>query len=160
MKAIDIDPKNFDALLSAGNLQNKNRSPDIAITHFTEALRIDAKDYRIYFGLCTGYTQKGWLTKAIGLCKNALDLKPDDVFVLNRLAWLYAKKSVNLDKGIEISLHTLELKPNTPEFIDTLSELYYKKGDTKKAIETINRAIKLDPSNGYYKQQRRRFSGV
>jgi tetratricopeptide (TPR) repeat protein len=136
----------------------ENKSPDTAISHFTEALQVNAQDHRTYYGLCTGYTQKGWLTKAIGLCKNALDLKPENPFTLNRLAWLYSKKVVNLDEGIKISLHTLELKPDTPEFIDTLSELYFKKGNKEKAIETINKAIKLAPASAYYKQQLKKFT--
>lgn len=160
LKAVKIDPKNSDILKSIGDLYVQNKSPDNAINHFNKALKINPKDYSTYFGLCNAYTKKGYFSKAIGLCKNALDIKPDDPFVLNRLAWLYAKKSVSLNEGIQISLLSMELMPNTPEFIDTLSELYFKKGNRKKAIETINKAIKLAPQSLYYKKQLKRFGGA
>lgn len=160
MKAIKVDPMNSEANILIGNLHLQAKSPDSAIINFTEALQTNAKDYRIYFGLCNAYTKKGYFTKAIGLCKNALDLKSDDAFILNRLAWLYAKKVINIEEGIKISLRTIKLMPNTPEFIDTLSELYFINGDRDKAIEAISKAIELAPTSPYYKQQLEKYKNT
>ncbi len=71
--------------------------------------------------------------------------------VAHQLSFIY------LDTGAMYRAVTLAVL-NTG--IDTLSELYFKKGDTEKAIETINRAIKLAPSSDYYKQQLRKFGGL
>ena len=79
---------------------------------------------------------------------------------MNRQAWLYAKKSVNLQKALELSSKTLEAFPNRPEFIDTLSEIFYVQGETKKAVEKIQEAIKLMPNNPYYKQQLWKFKNI
>jgi len=158
IKAIENNPKNGEAHILTGNLLIQKKSTVAAIRHFTEALQMDAKDHRIYFGLCTAYTKRGSFTKALGLCRIALDFEPDNPYTLNRLAWLYAKKGINLDEGIKISLNTLKAKPNTPEFIDTLSELYFVKGDINMAIKTIKKAIELSPGSDYFRQQLQKFN--
>ena len=79
---------------------------------------------------------------------------------MNRLAWLYAKKRIKLNKAFEISSQTLKAFPKRDEFIDTLSEILYVQGKTKEAIEKIKEAIKLVPNNTYYKQQLWKFKNV
>ena len=79
---------------------------------------------------------------------------------MNRLAWLYAKKRIKLNKAFELSNQTLKAFPKRDEFIDTLSEIFYVQGKTKKAVEKIQEAITLKPNNTYYKQQLWKFNNV
>jgi tetratricopeptide (TPR) repeat protein len=79
---------------------------------------------------------------------------------MNRLAWLYAKKRMKLDRGIELIKVVTQAHPNRAKYIDTLSELLYAKGDIVAAIESISEAIRLDPENSYYKQQIWKFKNV
>jgi cytochrome c-type biogenesis protein CcmH/NrfG len=79
---------------------------------------------------------------------------------MNRLAWLYAKKRMKLDRGIELIKVVTQVYPNSAKYIDTLSELLYAKGDAVAATESIREAIRLDPENPYYKQQIWKFQNV
>ena len=79
---------------------------------------------------------------------------------MNRLAWLYAKKRVKLDRGIELIKVVTQAHPNSAKYIDTLSELLYAKGDIVGAVKSIREAIRLDPENSYYKQQIWKFKNV
>ena len=79
---------------------------------------------------------------------------------MNRLAWLYAKKRMKLDRGIELIKVVTQAYPNRAKYIDTLSELLYAKGDIVAATESIREAIRLDPENSYYKQQIWKFQNV
>jgi tetratricopeptide (TPR) repeat protein len=38
------------------------------------------------------------------------------------------------------------MEPDNAVYLDTLAELYYRKKDYGKAIETIEKAIELDPN--------------
>ena len=89
-----------------------------------------------------------------------MELDPKDMDVMNRLAWLYAKKEIKLDLGVELINKTLKVHPNRTDYIDTLSELYYSQGDIIDAIKEIRRAIKLKPENSYYKQQLWKFKNT
>ena len=104
--------------------------------------------------------RKGYYTVAIGHCEKALNLNPEDLEIMNRLAWLYAKKEVKLDLGVELINKTLKVHPNRTDYIDTLSELYYVQGKIIEAVKKIREAINLNPDDPYYKQQLWRFKNV
>ena len=97
---------------------------------------------------------------AINHCKKALELNDADYDIMNRLAWLYAKKGVNTDKGLELSKKTIEARPGKAEYLDTISELYYVRGEIDKAVENVKKAIELTPDDNYYKQQLWRFTNT
>ena len=94
---------------------------------------------------------------AIKYCQNALNLDSKDLEIMNRLAWLYAKKNIKLTPAIELINKAIQASPNRADFIDTLSELYYVNGDISMAVINIRKAISIEPENLYYKQQLRRF---
>jgi hypothetical protein len=46
-----------------------------------------------------------------------------------------------------------------PNILDTLAEAYFVAGRPETAIATIDEAISLAPRVGYFREQRRRFTG-
>jgi hypothetical protein len=46
-----------------------------------------------------------------------------------------------------------------PNILDTLAEAYFVAGRREAAIATIDEAISLAPGVGYFREQRRRFTG-
>jgi cytochrome c-type biogenesis protein CcmH/NrfG len=89
-----------------------------------------------------------------------LDHRPQKIDAMNRLAWLYAKKRVKIERGIALIQTVMQANPNSAKYIDTLSELLYAKGDVVAAVKSIREAIRLDPENSYYKQQIWKFQNV
>jgi tetratricopeptide (TPR) repeat protein len=71
----------------------------------------------------------------------AIEQDPRDHRSLNNLAWVYAERGRDIDRGIELSRASLELREE-PSYMDTLAELYYKQGDRKRALIWIRRAIR------------------
>lgn len=122
--------------------------------------KIEKDNPNIFFAICNVYTKKGYFTVATRHCEKSYALNKNDYETMNRLAWLYAKKSIKLKKAFELSSQTLKAFPNRPGFIDTLSEILYVSGETEKAMEKIQEAIKLVPNNPYYKQQLWKFKNV
>ena len=76
---------------------------------------------------------------------------------MNRLAWLYSKKRIKLDKGLELIQMTIKLSPGNLKYTDTYAELLFSKGDTEGAINIMTENIRSDPSNRYYKKQLFKF---
>ena len=133
---------------------------DKAVDTLKQASSFDPKNHELTYALCNVYSKKGYYTVAIGYCKKAMELKSDYYDSMNRLAWLFAKKRINLEEALVLSNKTLEAFPKQPGYVDTLSEIYYVKGDIEQAVATIKMAIKLDPSETYYKQQLWKFKNV
>jgi Zn-dependent protease with chaperone function len=90
----------------------------------------------------------------------ALELAPEDPSNLNNLAWLYATAPppyFNPEAALRYAEQAAALKPE-PTILDTLAEAYHVNGQDQRAVETIDRAIALDPENPrYFSDQRSKF---
>jgi tetratricopeptide (TPR) repeat protein len=91
-----------------------------------------------------------------------VQMKPDDAFILNELAWEYATASDtslrNPAKALSYAKKAVELtKQSNNAFLDTLAEAYFLNGSTEEAIVSIKQALQLQPDNLYYQGQLARF---
>ena len=121
------------------------------------AERLNPKNPVSIFAACKVYSKKRFYTIAIEHCEKALVLNPNGLNLMNRLAWLYAKKSIKLELALELINKSIKVSPDRADFIDTLSEVLFVQGKVIMAEKAISKAIKLKPNNAYYKQQLRRF---
>lgn len=83
--------------------------------------------------------------------------------LLNGYAWRMTELELDLDNALEKALVAVELVKSEDEetraqVIDTLAEVYWKLGNTRKAIDTIKKAIALQPEDTYYQDQLKKFS--
>lgn len=86
-----------------------------------------------------------------------LGMFPDSALHLNNYAWACACAKRNVKNGIEIAKRAVELRPGVSGHRDTLAELYHLDGQHDKAIETIRRAIEINPMKPYYVEQLEKF---
>ena len=79
------------------------------------------------------------------LYKSVLESQPNNVNVLNNLAWVTGQ--LGKDGGVELAEKANNLAPNQPLFIDTLATLLANKNEFSRAVELQTKAIGLQPSN-------------
>ncbi|PAC26154.1 tetratricopeptide repeat protein, partial [Flectobacillus sp. BAB-3569] len=58
-KALEIDPKDTNALYNRGNIKFQSAELEDAIKDFTEAVKIDAQFAKAYYGLGLAYQKLG-----------------------------------------------------------------------------------------------------
>jgi len=87
----------------------------------------------------------------------ALKREDTDAGTLNALAWSCAIHDVYLNDCLEAARRATELEPEDSNILDTLAEVYYRLGNTEKAIEVIDKALKIAPEDAYLSEQRARF---
>jgi putative PEP-CTERM system TPR-repeat lipoprotein len=75
----------------------------------------------------------------------ALALQPNSAVVLNNLAW--AKGQLKRDGALELAERANNLAPNQPVIMDTFAVLLADKGDFKRAIDLLTKALELQPAN-------------
>ena len=73
-----------------------------------------------------------------------LDLDPNDVAVLNNLAWTAGQTKD--PKALEYAEKAFQLAPNQPAIMNTLGTLLVEKGDTARGIDLLRRASGLAPN--------------
>lgn len=92
-----------------------------------------------------------------GMLRKAVADSIDDAEYLNNVAWFCAVYDLDLPEALEAAQRAVALSPAAPHILDTLAEVYFRLGKRDQAIQTIERAIELDPETVYYKQQLMRF---
>jgi len=92
--------------------------------------------------------RSGEIQKAEEVFRTGLEKYPKSHYMLNYLAYMWAEAGINLEEGIELVKKALEAEPENGAYLDTLGWLLFKKGDSKSALEWIQKAdnfLKEDP---------------
>jgi tetratricopeptide (TPR) repeat protein len=88
-----------------------------------------------------------------GLCKDF----PKSGMTRNNTAWLAARCRRNLDAALEHARQATELNPDIPGHFDTLAEVLFQRGEKDKAIEAMKKAVAMEPTNAYFRNQVKRM---
>lgn len=75
----------------------------------------------------------------------ANNLTPDNPIILNNLAWVTGQ--LRKDNAIAYAEKANKISPNKPELMDTLAMLLADKGEESRAIEILNKALEIQPTN-------------
>tara|TARA_B100001250_G_scaffold86025_1_gene71160 strand:- start:1419 stop:2276 length:858 start_codon:yes stop_codon:yes gene_type:complete len=86
---------------------------------------------------------------------------PRNPQALNSYSWRMSELGMNLEKALNKVQLAVELTQNDPSvqanILDTEAELLWKLTKTEEAIIVINKALKIDPENEYYQEQKNKF---
>lgn len=75
----------------------------------------------------------------------AIQSQPDNMIILNNLAWLY--QDSDPARALELSGRAAELFPDIADVLDTYGWILHKQGNSQLAIETLQRALELAPES-------------
>ncbi len=89
---------------------------------------------------------KRWKDSEKDLLK-ALDLRPDQPYVLNYLGYTWIDQGEQLDRATDMIKKAVSLAPNDGFIADSLGWAYYRLGKFDKAAEELERAVELRPQD-------------
>ena len=99
--------------------------------------------------------------KELAAYKEMLSALPDNPSALNSYAWRMAEIDTNLEDALQKVRKAVVLTADEPDkqagIIDTEAEVLWKLKHYDEAIETIERAISIDPESQYYQDQKEKF---
>jgi tetratricopeptide (TPR) repeat protein len=145
------EPKNYDAIITFGNILRANEEFAEAAKAYTQALALiptPSKDHWsafYYRGICNERT-KQW-PKAEADFRKALSLEPEQALVLNYLCYSMIDQRINLDEALAMVKKAVDLKPNDGYIVDSLGWAFYQLGDFEEAVKHLERAVELKPSD-------------
>jgi tetratricopeptide (TPR) repeat protein len=148
---VAANPHDFDALSAlAGAQRAAKQYTDAAATYdqAIAAIGIPTHDNWALFyfrGICYERA-KDW-PKAEADFQKALELSPDEPYVLNYLGYSWVDKGVNLDEAFKMLRRAVEQKPDDGYIVDSLGWAHYKLGQYSEAAQTLERAVDLKPSD-------------
>ncbi len=89
-----------------------------------------------------------YFDSAISEFERILVKYPDNVSVLNNVAYLLAKKDLDIERAMDYAKKAYEQNPNNPNLMDTYALVLYRKKDFDKSQELLQRAIQVIETQG------------
>jgi tetratricopeptide (TPR) repeat protein len=145
------EPKNYDAIVTLGNLYRNNEDHASAAKAYDDAIALITDPlpghWRVYYYDGIAHERMKEWDIAEQRFRKALELSPDEASVLNYLGYSMIEKKINLAEAMEMVKKAVELKPNDGYIIDSLGWAYYQLGDYEQAVTHIERAVELLPAD-------------
>ena len=144
-----INP-NFQHYYEMANFYNDNKYYEKAIEYYTFALEKIDKDNSLISnilykrGAC--YERlNNWSKGEIDLEKS-LEIKPNQPFVLNYLAYAWIEKKININVALEMLTLAAELEKDSGYILDSLGWAHYANKDYINAEYFLRQAVELMPT--------------
>jgi tetratricopeptide (TPR) repeat protein len=140
-EAIKIDQNNSTLYHSLGIACIATDQLDKAIDAMQKAIAIDKDKDAYYFELGALLERTGEFERAVKNIKRSIELNPMHSNAHNFLGYIYAMQGKSLDEALDHLNKALSIQPRNGYFLDSLSWIYFKKGESKKALRELKRAM-------------------
>ena len=150
-KLIAADPRDFEALMALGNVLRGHKQfaecADVYSRGIDTITRNRKSDWTIYYyrGIC--YERAKQWPKAEADLKEALELNPEQPFVLNYLGYSWIDRGLNLEEGMSMIRRAVAQRGDDGYIVDSLGWAHFRLGDMLEAIKQLERAVALKPED-------------
>ncbi len=131
-------------------LRIKQRFPDAVAAYDRAIARIshpEAADWVVFYDRGVAEERSHLWPRADADFHKALELSPDQPFVLNYLGYSYADMGHHLQEAREMIQRAAERRPNDGAIVDSLGWVMYRQGDSREAVKTLEKAVELEPED-------------
>jgi tetratricopeptide (TPR) repeat protein len=139
----------YDAAEAKGNILRSHeqfadaaKAYDIAVSRIPEVKR---RHWSLLYFRGIAYERSKQWPLAEADFKKALELEPEQPYVMNYLAYSWVERREHLDEAFTMLKRAVELKPQDGFIVDSLGWAYYRQGQYDKAVEYLERAVELEP---------------
>ena len=141
---------NFQNYYEMANFYNDNKYYEKAVEYYSFALEKIDKDNSLISNILyrrgTCYERlNNWSKGEIDLEKS-LEIKPNQPFVLNYLAYTWIEKKININAALEMLTLAAELEKDSGYILDSLGWAHYANKDYINAEYFLRQAVELMPT--------------
>jgi tetratricopeptide (TPR) repeat protein len=131
-------------------LRTKHRNAD-AVTAYDQAVaRVPhpvAANWPLFYDRGIALERANNWPRAEADFRHALDLAPDQPYVLNYLGYSWTEQDRNLPQARQMIEKAVEQRPNDGSILDSLGWVTLRQGDVRGAVRWLERAVELDPED-------------
>jgi tetratricopeptide (TPR) repeat protein len=143
-KAVSLDPQDFEACISLGDIYSIIGKYQSAIESYKKALSVNPDIMRLYFTLGDLYGSLENFDMAVSYYQQAIARNPSLAEAYKGLAAIYNLNN-DYNRAIIYYQKYLELNPRSAEASRDLAQVYAKNNDYPKQIESLVKALELNP---------------
>jgi tetratricopeptide (TPR) repeat protein len=140
-----------DALVNLGDLLRGHKRFTESVEAYDQAFArlgtVDARHWSLLYSRGISLERSNQWPRAEADLQKALQLNPDEPYVLNYLGYSWADKGVNLEKARQMIERAVSLRPTDGYIVDSLGWLLYRTGRYKEAVTNLERAVELKPQD-------------
>ena len=127
---------------NTGNLDKALPAMDKMIAKHPEMTQLKRMKFQLML------SSEQWAPKAYAVGEERMKADWDNAQVLNGLSWEVLTGNMVKDRNLDFAMKAINranelTKGEDPSILDTMARAYFDKGDTKKAIETQEKAVAL-----------------
>lgn len=129
-------------------LRRRNRFAEAAAAYdqaLGQVARSGVRDWPLYYSRAIARERSGDWPRAEADLLRALELSPDQPYVLNYLGYTWADQGRNLDRAKAMLLRATELRPQDGNIADSLGWALFRLGDVRAAVTWLEKAVELEP---------------
>lgn len=131
-------------------LRLKQRFPDAVLAYDRAIARVTRPgqaDWILFYDRGVAEERAHLWQKAEADFHRALELSPDQPFVLNYLGYSWADSGHHLNEARQMIQRAAERRPNDGAITDSLGWVMFRQGDAKGSVKTLERAVELEPED-------------
>jgi len=121
----------------------ENGEMEKALEAYRQVLNVDPGQIELAVRVAALLTRDDDYPSAIDVLKDAVKVHPKAPEPYLELSFIYAKYLKKVDQAIEFANKAIALDPQKIDGYQRLFEIYLTAGDEKRAIETLDRAVKM-----------------
>jgi tetratricopeptide (TPR) repeat protein len=129
-------------------LRRRGRFAEAAVAYDRAIQRLPevrAHDWPLFFARGIARERSGNWPGAEADFLRALELAPEQPYVLNYLAYSWAEQGVNLARARQMLERAVTQRPQDGNIADSLGWVLFRMGDLPGAIQWLERAVELEP---------------
>ena len=140
-----------DALIQLGDILRFQQEYGPAADAYDKAIeRLGGKTqvgWRLLYRRGIANERAGDWAKAEADFLQALEIEPEQPYVLNYLGYSWVDMGMNFDQAEDMLKRAVELQPDDGYIVDSLGWVYYKLGRFDDAVEQLEKAVELKPDD-------------
>ena len=144
-------PDRPEPLARLGSLLRSQHKYPEAVAAYDRAVALiphpDRKDWPIFYERGTTLERAHDWPRAEQDLLHALDLAPDQPFVLNYLGYSWAEMGRNLPRARQMIERAAALRPNDGAILDSLGWIQLRQGDISGAVKQLEHAAELEAAD-------------
>jgi tetratricopeptide (TPR) repeat protein len=140
-------PERADVLFRKANILREKERYSEAVAAYDGAIArlgpMEPGHWSFYYARGMALERAKDFTRAEEDLGRALELRPEQPYVLNYLAYMWIDQGLNLDRARDMIKRAADLRPDDGYIVDSLGWFYFRTGDFERAVQHLERAVEL-----------------
>jgi tetratricopeptide (TPR) repeat protein len=144
-------PQRVEAIVELGDLYRREKRFTDAIATYDQVIgglkAPTSRDWTLFYARGVAHERAKQWDKAEPDFQKALELSPEQPYVLNYLAYTWVERRENLDQALDMLHRAVDQRPEEGFIVDSLGWAYFQLGDFAQAVTYLERAVELQPTD-------------